>query len=49
MNNRNPFDECPMYETDNVIFTKVKMDDAEDLFECYSDPITKGHMNNDNW
>ncbi|WP_379163067.1 GNAT family N-acetyltransferase [Paenibacillus sp. sgz5001063] len=44
----NPFEHCPIYETDHLVFTKVKEEDAKDLFECYSDPITKGHMNNDN-
>lgn len=44
----NPFKKCPVYETNNLIFTKVKDEDAEELFECYSDPITVSHMNNDN-
>lgn len=44
----NPFEKCPVYETDNLIFTKVKEEDAEELFECYSDLITISHMNNDN-
>lgn len=44
----NPFEKCPVYETDNLIFTKVKEEDAMDLFQCYSDPVTRGHMNNDN-
>lgn len=44
----NPFEKCPVYETDNLIFTKVREEDAEALFECYSDPITVSHMNNDN-
>ncbi|MBK1812266.1 hypothetical protein JHL18_16710 [Clostridium sp. YIM B02505] len=44
----NPFDKCPVYESNNLIFTKVKEEDAIDLFECYSDPITKNRMNNDN-
>jgi hypothetical protein len=48
MNNINPFDKCPVYETNNLILTKVKEEDAIDLFECYSDPITKNRMNNDN-
>ena len=48
MNITNPFEICPVYETSNLIFTKVKVEDAKELFECYSDPITKSHMNNDN-
>lgn len=48
MNIMNPFENCPINETDNLLFTKVKEEDAKELFECYSDPITKSHMNNDN-
>lgn len=48
MINRNPFEKGPIYETHNLKFKKVKDEDAVDLFECYSDPITKSHMNNDN-
>jgi hypothetical protein len=44
----NPFEKCPFYENDNLKFTKVKEDDAEELFKCYSDSITLRHMNNDN-
>ncbi|MGE5675941.1 MAG: GNAT family N-acetyltransferase [Mycobacterium leprae] len=45
---KDPFDECPVYETEHLRFTKVRLDDAEDLLACYSDPVTKGQMNNDN-
>ena len=48
MNNRNPFERCPVYETNNLIFKKVNEEDATELIECYSDAITKSHMNNDN-
>lgn len=48
MKDINPFEKCPVYETENLLFTKIKVEDAADLFECYSDPITKSHMNNDN-
>ncbi|MDQ0194883.1 GNAT family N-acetyltransferase [Paenibacillus wynnii] len=44
----NPFEKCPVYETESMLFSLVKEEDAKDLFECYSDPITKSHMNNDN-
>lgn len=44
----NPFDECPVYETKSFILSLISLDDAEDLFVCYSDPITLSHMNNDN-
>ena len=44
----NPFDECPVYETEHFVFRLVNENDAEDLFICYSDPVTLKHMNNDN-
>lgn len=44
----NPFLHCPEYETENFIVTKIKLADAEDLFEVYSDLTTRSHMNNDN-
>jgi len=44
----NPFVKCPTYETDNFLVTQIKMEDAEDLFEVYSDITTRQHMNNDN-
>jgi len=44
----NPFDLCPEYETDQLLFTKVKSEDALELLEVYSDKTTIIHMNNDN-
>jgi RimJ/RimL family protein N-acetyltransferase len=44
----NPFDECPIYETENFTYRLVNDNDTEDLFICYSDPVTLSHMNNDN-
>ena len=44
----NPFDECPVYETEHFKYKLVNDDDVEDLFICYSDPVTLSHMNNDN-
>lgn len=44
----NPFETCPVYETEKLIFTKIKLEDAIDLFEVYSDLVTRHHMNNDN-
>lgn len=48
MKNKSSFEKCLVYETENLIFSKVKVEDTVDLFKCYSDPITKSHMNNDN-
>ncbi len=44
----NPFENCPEYETKNYLITKIKIEDAEDLYEVYSDSTTRKHMNNDN-
>jgi RimJ/RimL family protein N-acetyltransferase len=44
----NPFDECPVYETEHFICALVSPDDAEDLFAVYTDPVTLSHTNNDN-
>lgn len=44
----NPFISCPEYETENFLMRKISMEHAEDLFEVYSDLITRKHMNNDN-
>ena len=44
----NPFDECPVYETERFTCRLVHEDDAEDLFLCYSDPVTASHANGDN-
>jgi hypothetical protein len=46
--NTDPFVSCPVYETDNLLFSKVREQHAEELFKCYSDPVTVSHMNNDN-
>ncbi len=43
----NPFDECPIYETENFIFRLVNENDADDLFVVYTDPITLKHENRD--
>ncbi len=32
-----PYDKCPILETELFTFQLVQMEDAEDLFECYSD------------
>jgi RimJ/RimL family protein N-acetyltransferase len=44
----NPFEECPIYKTKSFTYRLVNDNDAEDLFVCYSDPVTLNHMNNDN-
>lgn len=48
MRKANLFDNCPIYETEKMEFTKVKLEDSDDLFEVYSDLVTRRHINNDN-
>ena len=44
----NPFDDCPVYKTHNLICRLVDETDAHDLYICYNDKVTLSHMNNDN-
>ena len=44
----NPYEKCPIYETENFVFRKVQEDDAEDLLQCYSDPVSAKIFNSDN-
>ncbi len=41
MGNIDPYEKCPVYESESFILRLLSMDDAEDLFECYNgDMIT---------
>ncbi|WIV12458.1 GNAT family N-acetyltransferase [Proteiniborus sp. MB09-C3] len=44
----NPYQKCPVYETKQFIFRMVDEKDAEDLLECYSDPMSIRLFNSDN-
>lgn len=45
---KNPYQECPIYETDHFVFRLVEEKDAEDLLACYSDPRSAKIFNSDN-
>ncbi len=44
----NPYDKCPVYETGQFIFRLVQEGDAQNLLECYSDPLSAKIFNSDN-
>jgi [ribosomal protein S5]-alanine N-acetyltransferase len=45
---QNPYEECPIYETNSFILRFVLESDAEDLLKCYSDPASAKIFNSDN-
>lgn len=45
---QNPYEKCPIYETNSFILRLVQESDAEDLLECYSDCISTKFFNSDN-
>ena len=44
----NPFDECPIYQTQHFTFRMVEEEDVDDLLKCYSDPKSAEVFNSDN-
>ncbi|WFR54882.1 GNAT family protein [Anaerocolumna sp. AGMB13025] len=44
----NPFEHCPSFRTENYIFRQTSLEDACDLFECYSDKEAVRFFNSDN-
>ncbi|NLV35589.1 MAG: GNAT family N-acetyltransferase [Clostridiaceae bacterium] len=44
---RNPYVECPVFETENFILRLVTEDDAADLLTCYSDTSARPIFNSD--
>jgi RimJ/RimL family protein N-acetyltransferase len=44
----NPYEVCPVYETEKFTLRLVRLDDAQDLLECYSDPKSAKIFNSDN-
>ena len=45
---QNPYVVCPTYETAQFLFRMVRMQDAQELLECYSDPASAKIFNSDN-
>lgn len=43
-----PYDRCPMPETDHFLLRLVQETDAEELLHCYSDPDAQRFFNSDN-
>lgn len=43
-----PFIHCPEYETDHFFLRKLALEDSEELFLCYSDPVAAKFFNGDN-
>ncbi|MGE5654475.1 MAG: GNAT family N-acetyltransferase [Bacillota bacterium] len=44
----NPYERCPVFETEHFILRLVQESDAEDLLACYSDPDAQRFFNSDN-
>lgn len=43
-----PYQECPVFESDQLMYRLVQEEDAEDLLECYSDADSIPLFNSDN-
>lgn len=48
MHKINPYKECPILKSKRFIYRQVRVDDAEDLLECYSDRKSVKIFNSDN-
>ncbi len=44
---KNPYDECPVFETDSFLLRLVSESDSEDLLKCYSDGKAQPLFNTD--
>lgn len=44
---KNVYEKCPVYETDSFILRQVKLEDARDLLDCYSDRENVAKLNAD--
>ncbi|MDR0270514.1 hypothetical protein [Paenibacillus sp.] len=44
----NPYEKCPIYESEHFCVRLVEEKDAEDLLMCYSDPASAELFNTDN-
>ena len=47
MSERNVFEECPVYQSGRFCLKKMRMEDAEGLFQCYSNPKAAKYFNGD--
>lgn len=47
MNRKNPYLECPVYDTEHFMLRLVREDDAAGLLTCYSDPYARAIFNSD--
>lgn len=44
----NPYEKCPVYETNQFLYRMIEEKDAMDLLECYSDDTAAKLFNSDN-
>ena len=47
MSETNVFEKCPAYQSEHFRLRKVRMEDAEGLFSCYSNPEAAKYFNGD--
>ena len=47
MSQINVFEECPVYQSEHFLLRKMDMQDAEGLFQCYSNPESVKYFNGD--
>ena len=45
---RNPYENCPVYETTHFLIRLIQPEDAEDLVKCYADSKSQELFNADN-
>ena len=44
----NPFEKCPVVETENFTIRLIELSDSKDLYQCYHDKTAVALMNDDN-
>lgn len=47
MSETNVFEECPVYKSEHFLLRQMGMEDAEGLFQCYSNPEAAKYFNGD--
>ncbi len=47
MRETNVFEQCPVYQSEHFLLRKMDMQDAEGLFQCYSNPEAAKYFNGD--